>query len=104
MFALIWLQTWPLPFAILNSAMAYYAKRNGVPVVLSELSQLQLKNTDIATTAGYIAVMIPPLSWGIVKLSMGASLLQCLQPFFFFRAWCNIAGGFSAWWMVHHVG
>ncbi|WP_410318277.1 conjugal transfer protein TraG N-terminal domain-containing protein [Klebsiella pneumoniae] len=69
-FALIWLQTWPLLFAILNSAMAYYAKQNGVPVVLSELSQVQLKNSDIATTAGYIAVMIPPLSWGIVK-SMG---------------------------------
>ncbi len=33
-FALIWLQTWPLLFAILNSAMAYYAKQNGVPVVL----------------------------------------------------------------------
>lgn len=63
-FALIWLQTWPLLFAILNSAMAYYAKQNGVPVVLSELSQVQLKNSDIATTAGYIAVMIPPLSWG----------------------------------------
>jgi conjugal transfer mating pair stabilization protein TraG len=31
-FALIWL-TWPLLFAILNSAMAY-AKQNGVPVVL----------------------------------------------------------------------
>lgn len=29
-FALIWLQTWPLLFAILNSAMAYYAKQNGV--------------------------------------------------------------------------
>ncbi len=42
-FALIWLQTWPLLFAILNSAMAYYAKQNGVPVVLSELSQVQLK-------------------------------------------------------------
>ncbi|MBQ5230725.1 conjugal transfer protein TraG, partial [Klebsiella pneumoniae] len=53
-FALIWLQTWPLLFAILNSAMAYYAKQNGVPVVLSELSQVQLKNSDIATTAGYI--------------------------------------------------
>ncbi|VDA27241.1 hypothetical protein BANRA_05220 [Klebsiella pneumoniae] len=34
-FALIWLQTWPLLFAILNSAMAYYAKQNGVPVSLS---------------------------------------------------------------------
>ncbi|MDW5855941.1 conjugal transfer mating-pair stabilization protein TraG [Klebsiella pneumoniae] len=79
-FALIWLQTWPLLFAILNSAMAYYAKQNGVPVVLSELSQVQLKNLDIATTAGYIAVMIPPLSWGIVK-SMGAAFSSAYSHF-----------------------
>lgn len=90
-FALIWLQTWPLLFAILNSAMAYYAKQNGVPVVLSELSQVQLKNSDIATTAGYIAVMIPPLSWGIVK-SMGAAFSSAYSHFFFIRAQCNIAG------------
>lgn len=79
-FALIWLQTWPLLFAILNSAMAYYAKQNGVPVVLSELSQVQLKNSDIATTAGYIAVMIQPLSWGIVK-SMGAAFSSAYSHF-----------------------
>lgn len=79
-FALIWLQTWPLLFAILNSAMAYYAKQNGVPAVLSELSQVQLKNSDIATTAGYIAVMIPPLSWGIVK-SMGAAFSSAYSHF-----------------------
>ncbi|HBT1852771.1 TPA: conjugal transfer mating pair stabilization protein TraG [Klebsiella pneumoniae] len=79
-YALIWLQTWPLLFAILNSAMAYYAKQNGVPVVLSELSQVQLKNSDIATTAGYIAVMIPPLSWGIVK-SMGAAFSSAYSHF-----------------------
>ncbi|EMH89782.1 conjugal transfer mating pair stabilization protein TraG [Klebsiella pneumoniae] len=60
--------------------MAYYAKQNGVPVVLSELSQVQLKNSDIATTAGYIAVMIPPLSWGIVK-SMGAAFSSAYSHF-----------------------
>ncbi|HID6720070.1 TPA: conjugal transfer mating-pair stabilization protein TraG, partial [Klebsiella pneumoniae] len=49
-------------------------------VVLSELSQVQLKNSDIATTAGYIAVMIPPLSWGIVK-SMGAAFSSAYSHF-----------------------
>ncbi|MGK2554462.1 conjugal transfer mating-pair stabilization protein TraG, partial [Klebsiella pneumoniae] len=48
--------------------------------VLSELSQVQLKNSDIATTAGYIAVMIPPLSWGIVK-SMGAAFSSAYSHF-----------------------
>lgn len=79
-FALIWLQSWPLLYAILNSAMAYYAKQNGVPVVLSELSQIQLKNSDIATTAGYISMMIPPLSWAMVK-SMGSGFSSAYSHF-----------------------
>ncbi|EFB5463459.1 conjugal transfer protein TraG [Escherichia coli] len=66
-FALMWFQTWPLLYAILNSAMTFYAKQNGAPVVLSELSQIQLKYSDLASTAGYISVMIPPLSWMMVK-------------------------------------
>ncbi|HAG2284768.1 TPA: conjugal transfer mating pair stabilization protein TraG [Salmonella enterica] len=66
-FALMWLQTWPLLYAILNSAMTFYARQNGVPVVLSEMSQMQLKYSDLATTAGYISMMIPPLSWAMVK-------------------------------------
>ncbi|MFV9403850.1 conjugal transfer mating-pair stabilization protein TraG, partial [Raoultella ornithinolytica] len=78
--ALMWLQSWPLLYAILNSAMAYYAKQNGVPVVLSELSQLQLKNSDIATTAGYISMMIPPLSWAMIK-SMGAGFSSAYSHF-----------------------
>ncbi|EAV0850101.1 conjugal transfer protein TraG, partial [Salmonella enterica] len=44
-----------------------YARQNGVPVVLSEMSQIQLKYSDLATTAGYISMMIPPLSWAMVK-------------------------------------
>ncbi|RDA96552.1 conjugal transfer protein TraG, partial [Klebsiella oxytoca] len=52
----------------------------GVPVVLSELSQLQLKNSDIATTAGYISMMIPPLSWAMIK-SMGAGFSSAYSHF-----------------------
>lgn len=70
----------PLLYAILNSAMAYYARQNGVPVVLSELSQVQLKNSDIATTAGYISMMIPPLSWAMIK-SMGAGFSSAYSHF-----------------------
>ncbi|MBS8989393.1 conjugal transfer mating pair stabilization protein TraG [Escherichia coli] len=61
-FALMWLQTWPLLYAILNSAMTFYAKQNGAPVVLSEVSQIQLKYSDLASTAGYLSAMIPPAS------------------------------------------
>lgn len=68
-FALMWFQTWPLLYAILNSAMTFYAKQNGAPVVLSELSQIQLKYSDLASTAGYISVMIRenPNSTSILK-------------------------------------
>ncbi|EMX0826877.1 conjugal transfer mating pair stabilization protein TraG [Salmonella enterica] len=66
-FALMWLQSWPLLYAILNSAMTFYARQNGAPVVLSEISQIQLKYSDLATTAGYISMMVPPLSWAMVK-------------------------------------
>ncbi|MBZ6759001.1 conjugal transfer protein TraG, partial [Klebsiella grimontii] len=44
------------------------------------LSQLQLKNSDIATTAGYISMMIPPLSWAMIK-SMGAGFSSAYSHF-----------------------
>lgn len=79
-FALMWLQTWPLLYAILNSAMTFYAKQNGAPVVLSELSQIQLKYSDLASTAGYLSAMIPPLSWMMVK-GLGAGFSSVYSHF-----------------------
>ncbi|KZR34924.1 conjugal transfer mating-pair stabilization protein TraG [Enterobacter genomosp. S] len=70
--AIMWVQSWPLLYAILNSCMTFYAKANGSPVVLSELSQVQLKYSDLATTAGYLSMLIPPLAWGILK-GLGSS-------------------------------
>ncbi|EAZ5043870.1 conjugal transfer protein TraG [Salmonella enterica] len=78
--ALMWLQSWPLMYAVLNSAMTYYAKQNGAPVVLSEMSQIQLKYSDLATTAGYISIMIPPLSWAMVK-GLGAGFSSVYSHF-----------------------
>ncbi|EFA4225862.1 TPA: conjugal transfer mating-pair stabilization protein TraG [Escherichia coli] len=79
-FALMWFQSWPLLYAILNSAMTFYAKQNGAPVVLSELSQIQLKYSDLASTAGYISVMIPPLSWVMIK-GLGAGFSSVYSHF-----------------------
>ncbi|EAA0562718.1 conjugal transfer protein TraG [Salmonella enterica subsp. enterica serovar Lexington] len=78
--ALMWLQSWPLLYAVLNSAMTYYAKQNGAPVVFSEMSQIQLKYSDLATTAGYISMMIPPLSWAMVK-GLGAGFSSVYSHF-----------------------
>lgn len=72
-FGILWLQTWPLLYAILNSCMNFYAKVNGAPVVLSELFQVQLQYSDLATTAGYLSVLIPPLAWAMLK-GLGAGL------------------------------
>ncbi|HAU9626533.1 TPA: conjugal transfer mating pair stabilization protein TraG [Escherichia coli] len=79
-FALMWLQTWPLLYAILNSAMTFYAKQNGAPVVLSEVSQIQLKYSDLASTAGYLSAMIPPLSWMMVR-GLGAGFSSVYSHF-----------------------
>lgn len=70
--AIMWVQSWPLLYAILNSCMTFYAKANGSAVVLSELSQVQLKYSDLATTAGYLSMLIPPLAWGMLK-GLGSS-------------------------------
>ncbi len=61
--------------------MTFYAKQNGAPVVLSELSQIQLKYSDLASTAGYISVMIPPVVMDDGK-GLGAGF-QRVQPFRF---------------------
>ncbi|MEI7412163.1 conjugal transfer mating-pair stabilization protein TraG [Pectobacterium aroidearum] len=79
-FALIWLQTWPLLYAVLNSAMTFYARQTGGDVVLSEFSQIQLKYSDLAATAGYISIMIPPLSWAMVK-GLGAGFSSVYSHF-----------------------
>jgi len=74
--AIMWVQSWPLLYAILNSCMTFYAKANGSPVVLSELSQVQVQYSDLATTAGYLSMLIPPLAWGMLKgLGAGFSSL-----------------------------
>ncbi|PJW28147.1 hypothetical protein CWM41_28415, partial [Escherichia coli] len=55
-FALMWLQSWPMLYAILTSALTFYAKQNGAPVVLSKISQIQLKSPDLASPAGYLSM------------------------------------------------
>ncbi|EBJ4206876.1 conjugal transfer protein TraG, partial [Salmonella enterica] len=42
--------------------------------------QIQLKYSDLATTAGYISMMIPPLSWAMVK-GLGAGFSSVYSHF-----------------------
>ncbi|MFQ1718529.1 conjugal transfer mating pair stabilization protein TraG [Aeromonas veronii] len=76
-FTIAYLQTWPILFAILNNAMNFYLKETtqGFNVTLSSLSQVQQQFSDIGTTAGWLALSIPFLAYGIVK-GMGSAVSQ----------------------------
>ncbi|MGL1813939.1 UNVERIFIED_CONTAM: conjugal transfer mating pair stabilization protein TraG [Serratia marcescens] len=74
-FGWLWVMSWPLLYAILNSAMAFYGQKAGSPVVLSNLSTVKLSYSDLANTAGYISGMIPFISWYIAK-GLGQGLMS----------------------------
>ncbi len=74
-FGWLWVMSWPLLYAILNSAMAFYSQKAGSPVVLSNLSTVKLNYSDLANTAGYISGMIPFISWYIAK-GLGQGLMS----------------------------
>lgn len=76
-FALVYLQTWPLLYAVLNNAMNFYLRgqTEGMNVTLSSLSQVQQQYSDIGTTAGWLALSIPPLAYALVK-GMGGAMSQ----------------------------
>lgn len=68
-FTLAYLQSWPVLFAILNNGMNVMLKSDtsGIPVTLSNLSERQQMFSDIGTTAGWLALSIPFLSFYLVK-------------------------------------
>ncbi|EHF4936975.1 conjugal transfer mating pair stabilization protein TraG [Enterobacter hormaechei] len=68
-YTIAYLQMWPVLFAILNHAMNFYLKDKlgGTPVVLSTMDQVQNTYSDIGTTAGWLAISIPFIAWGMVK-------------------------------------
>ena len=67
-YSIVYLQSWPLLFAILNNAMNFYLQSDTaqMAVTLSNLSRLQQIYSDIGTTAGWLALSIPFLAAGIV--------------------------------------
>lgn len=74
-FALVYLQMWPVLFAILNNAMNFYLKENlkGFQYTLSNMDELALQMSDIAVTAGWLSISIPFLAFAIVKGLAGAA-------------------------------
>ncbi|HCJ1012356.1 TPA: conjugal transfer mating pair stabilization protein TraG [Salmonella enterica] len=68
-YTIAYLQMWPLLFSILNHAMNFYlqGKLNGTPVTLATFDQVQNTYSDIGTTAGWLALSIPFIAYGMVR-------------------------------------
>lgn len=68
-YTIAYLQMWPILFSILNHAMNFYlqGKLNGTAVTLATFDQVQNTYSDIGTTAGWLALSIPFIAWGMVK-------------------------------------
>ena len=68
-YTIAYLQMWPILFSILNHAMNFYlqGKLSGTAVTLATFDQVQNTYSDIGTTAGWLALSIPFIAWGMVK-------------------------------------
>lgn len=67
---LLSLQFWPVFFAILNAAMTFYAKNKGAQfggISLVNLDKIDEFHADISGVAGYLMLMIPFISKGLVS-------------------------------------
>lgn len=81
-YTLLWLESWPIMFTILNMAMNYYLSP-GISgtvyhVTLSNINRLAQEHSDIAGIAGYLILAIPFLSIGLVK-GMASTFNQAAQ-------------------------
>ncbi len=68
-YTIAYLQMWPILFSVLNHAMNFYlqGKLSGTAVTLATFDQVQNTYSDIGTTAGWLALSIPFIAWGMVK-------------------------------------
>lgn len=67
-FSLVYLQSWPPLYAILNYAMAFYLKgeTKGMNFSLSNLSSIQQTHSDIGLMAAWLSNAIPFIAAGLV--------------------------------------
>jgi conjugal transfer mating pair stabilization protein TraG len=68
---LIWLETWPLLFACVNLIMTYYVSSSsgliaGSGVTMQNIDMLALEHSDISNMAGYLIMLIPFISGGLI--------------------------------------
>lgn len=86
---LVWIELWPVLYAMLNMVVSVYAKANTQGVLdtslgLTSMAGLQGMvdvNSDIAIIAGYLALSIPLMAWGLVTAG-GFAFSQLAQQMF----------------------
>lgn len=69
---LMWLQFWAPIYAIINLIISFYAKAESLgaangSLTLEAIPAVLLANSDMTGLAGYLTILVPAISWGIVK-------------------------------------
>lgn len=81
-YTLVWLESWPLMYTILNMAINFYLTPTiGGPahtITLSSINLLNQEHSDVAGFAGYLVLAVPFLSVGLVK-GMAYTFVQASQ-------------------------
>ena len=70
-YSLVWVESWPILYAVFNIAMTYYIGNhthnlaNG-GVTLSNVNPLAVEHSDLANMAGYLSTAIPFIAVGLI--------------------------------------
>ena len=84
-YSIIWIESWPLFYAILNICISSYIQHKTMGlasggITLSNSNELALEHLDIANVAGYLTLSIPLFAAGLVK-GMTSSLSYLANHF-----------------------
>ncbi|WP_287602434.1 conjugal transfer protein TraG N-terminal domain-containing protein [Thiothrix sp.] len=90
---LVWLQMWPILYAIINSVMYWYGSQSSLNaallsdgahgLTLESMNSINAVNADMVALAGYMAISIPMISYMLLKGGMaagGAVYSGLMQP------------------------
>ena len=90
---MVWLQMWPILYAVINSVMYWYGSQSSLNaallsngahgLTLESMNSVNAVNADMVALAGYMAISIPMISYMLLKGGMaagGAVYSSLMQP------------------------
>lgn len=90
---MVWLQMWPILYAVINSVMYWYGSQSSMNaallsngahgLTLESMNSVNAVNADMVALAGYMAISIPIISYMLLKGGMsvgGAVYSSLMQP------------------------